>query len=383
MYQLHMEEINKQLNNWIWPGTVAQSCQEYLSERAAATSNIKLILQSKYISHGKDAGYDEIINACLLSFKISKDLIDLVDDFYRKIAGSCSTQLNEFSFSGTLNYKKEGDQNDDKPLLEIELPLFEARILEKPLIMLTELIGIKAHYWRELTNDERYVELHHLETTGEWHLPVYIDIIVGRFYGFNNLGKFAISDAQLFHKGAFEPCEAMYGPIEEHLSKKARSLKETGHEDLKILDGFVYIAKDKIKSDGLRKNLRPHINVISSHFDFSKAAVSRPSNQFVVDRNYGLTYNEHIHLLRGIYGTSHNIPDPFLAAKSNMGFLRIPFKKIPRISISSTQELEGYIRQIQKEYQHHTLLFRGQRKEYYLPRDNSSKLSLFGDSDAL
>src|ERR1700761_5294246 len=93
-----------------------------------------------------------------------------------------------------------------------------------------------------------------------------------------------------------------------------------------IPDGFVRI--DVTDRTSFRLNLGASLNEFSAFTNLS--AVESVSDQIIVDRNYGLAYTEMKLLPAAIYGAAEDLPAYSGDSLSNHGFLRVPFRRIPR-----------------------------------------------------
>src|ERR1700709_2598760 len=106
--------------------------------------------------------------------------------------------------------------------------------------------------------------------------------------------------------------------------------------------------------------------------------------QYVLDDAYGFVWTREFfetrtHLLGG--------PSfPELAPLANHGWLSVPFRKVPRMKVSNTEELQKAISFFAKigrrRYPGRSIVFRGQVSEYGLPREEWERTRLFGEPTA-
>jgi hypothetical protein len=101
-----------------------------------------------------------------------------------------------------------------------------------------------------------------------------------------------------------------------------------------------------------------------------------------VDAYYGLAYSERASGISGIYGLQGDLPEFSCDALANDGFLRVPFRRVPRRIVRSKEELLQIVGSVRSADPKITVLYRGQREEYVLPRSERAKLSLYGDASA-
>jgi hypothetical protein len=105
------------------------------------------------------------------------------------------------------------------------------------------------------------------------------------------------------------------------------------------------------------------------------------SGPVIVDSYYGLAYDFEIPERAALYGLTSALPEYSGDAHANLGFLRTPFRRIPRILVRSRQELHKYVHGI-PPVEDLAILFRGQNREYVLPRSSKSLEMLYGDANA-
>lgn len=385
--------IGRQLNAWVWPGKVAEAALELRQAPVAAHETITLWLRSEILSNGQDGAYDHIIRECLRSFSLSSGLLDLVNDLYGSyMSKNADDMFRELTFSESVEFLDSPpvDEQGVRRIARLKLPAYKARILSKPLDMLTDLIGQKLMYWRNVAAKLEPTEVRHLDSPSLWALPAWIDAVVGRYVGFETLGQFGFMLDDRYHLGGYDETPAYFGPIpisnadrrtlEMAISPSPHGLALSATEEQGLLDGFRKLGSDELK-DGVELNLRPHSNIFSP-FSRVDRAVKTSEKSLVVDENYGLIYDDWFHRAPGLYGQTEVLPGGPLDHLATEGFLRTPFRRIPRIAVESPQKVRETVEIIRELSTDRTLLFRGQNREFLIPRDGRTLLSLFGDEDA-
>ncbi|WP_417798763.1 FRG domain-containing protein [Terasakiella pusilla] len=146
------------------------------------------------------------------------------------------------------------------------------------------------------------------------------------------------------------------------------------------LKNFFKIDKDHGGLPGL--NIRPYINELSPYAQMPTSLESF-ENEVIFDGCYGQAYSYDLPLSGAIYGKSDCIPNEEIDKLSNYGYLRVPFRKIPRIRVASTQEIRDILNIAISYIPKHRLMFRGQNSEYCIDRDERTKIALFGDENTL
>lgn len=144
------------------------------------------------------------------------------------------------------------------------------------------------------------------------------------------------------------------------------------------------INSSEVIGDFHSKNVFQFKNMISPFCNERIVLDSKESDNALLDINYGMVYDEVLISNEAVvYGYTDKIPPYSGDSLSNYGFLRIPFRKIPRIKLSSRKELDSFINSIQNRDKNLVLQFRGQNREYFIDRNTQEKKSLFGDDSIL
>lgn len=107
------------------------------------------------------------------------------------------------------------------------------------------------------------------------------------------------------------------------------------------------------------------------------------ARKIMVDSYYGLGYDAQINYPLGIYGCTHDLPAYSGDTLANYGFLRTPFRRIPRFLIHNRRELDTFLNLVKSADRSLRSLFRGQIREYYLQRDPATLSILYNDPGAL
>ena len=130
-------------------------------------------------------------------------------------------------------------------------------------------------------------------------------------------------------------------------------------------------------------NVRPCVNEFSAFARVSDAHLSADA-PLIVDSFYGQLFDEMPLSARAVYGPTADLPAYDIDHLSNDGFLRIPFRRIPRRTVHSPQELLQVLTPlIPSLYKKGTVYFRGQIREFTLPRTDGVREWLYGDAKAV
>jgi hypothetical protein len=148
-------------------------------------------------------------------------------------------------------------------------------------------------------------------------------------------------------------------------------------------DGFVDVSNPSEMH--AQRNLQPYRNEFSpfSGVDRMKPETASASPAVVADSYYGQTYNAWQGEGRAIYGRTDDLPEYAGDHLANEGFLRVPFRRIPRCLVADRRELLGIVSSIGSANPARAILFRGQNREHLLNRSPATLRELYGDEATL
>jgi hypothetical protein len=129
-------------------------------------------------------------------------------------------------------------------------------------------------------------------------------------------------------------------------------------------------------------NLEMILNEVSTPIGSDDPA---DDEQLIADPMYGQVYQRSVFEAQpGIYGHTKIFEDEH--DPPNLGWLRVPFRAVPRISVESRSELEDALtdaRQLARTFGARHIAYRGQTREYLLGRSPRLLRQLYGQDDAL
>jgi hypothetical protein len=146
-----------------------------------------------------------------------------------------------------------------------------------------------------------------------------------------------------------------------------------------VPDGFALVNPESYKD--LAKNTGGLLNEYSAFANCHE--IVRASDEVIVDRHYGLAYHRLEFRPAAIYGWTEDLPDFSGDSLANYGFLRVPFRRIPRRIVRSRTEIEELLANIKFEDPNLQMLFRGQTSEHRITRSSETSQLLFGKDAVL
>ncbi|WP_299676314.1 FRG domain-containing protein [uncultured Dokdonia sp.] len=149
-----------------------------------------------------------------------------------------------------------------------------------------------------------------------------------------------------------------------------------------MLDGFVQ-RDSSLLNNGSLENISRYRNTFSPYSEIDKITKITPKKHVHIDKYYGLAYDHWIEEGGAFYGKTDKMEFYGIDHKADMGFLRIPFRRIPRISIKKHDDINSILHDLKKHYKDHDILYRGQTKEYFLSRGKESLKKIYGCENTL
>ena len=147
-----------------------------------------------------------------------------------------------------------------------------------------------------------------------------------------------------------------------------------------MLAGFREVTEDEL-SAGAELNLQRHRNEVSPFAELPRTSL--PNDPLYVDTHYGLVYNGVFLESTALYGPTDALPSYGADVLADLGFLRVPFRRLPRIRMRHQADLDRFVSMIRSEDPKLKTLYRGQSREYCVPRNAETLNRLYGDPEAI
>jgi len=151
-----------------------------------------------------------------------------------------------------------------------------------------------------------------------------------------------------------------------------------------MMEGLTSISEMEL-SDGTSLNLDSYRDQFSpySHIDIVQLAAGG-SDALWVDAQYGLVYSDWIAQGGAVYGVTERMPKRNFDEMAELGFLRVPFARFPRLRLRSRKEIETILDRLSRTLPVNAqILLRGQTREYTLGRPTALMEALYGVSDVI
>lgn len=148
-----------------------------------------------------------------------------------------------------------------------------------------------------------------------------------------------------------------------------------------MLAGFRHIEKRELDA-GMANGLKHQLNELSPFIELPTVGSSVPRN-LIVDEFYGQVYESWVEDSRGAYGITDELPISGFDRFANCGFLRVPFRRIPRIALPDRKTLGAVLMRWRRANPDVVMLLRGQTREHLIERDQATLSVLYGDGHAI
>src|ERR1041385_1592206 len=148
---------------------------------------------------------------------------------------------------------------------------------------------------------------------------------------------------------------------------------------MSLPDGFVAVDPTELRD--LSKNAGATLDEISPFA--RRGEIRRTDEGLMIDRHYGLTYPTRELRPAAIYGPADELPPYSGDELSNAGFLRVPFRRIPRRIVRSRAEIEALLSSIRSADSDLKMLFRGQTREHLITRSPQTAQLLYGSDSVM
>lgn len=143
-------------------------------------------------------------------------------------------------------------------------------------------------------------------------------------------------------------------------------------------DEFVRVQSDDLKLVTRNGGILDEISPFADHRE-----LMRIGDEHILDHHYGLAYHAMELRPSAIWGRTADLPAYSGDHLANIGFLRVPFRRIPRRVVRSRAEIENLIATIRSADPNLRMLFRGQTTEHIIKRSSETSRWLFGEDSVL
>lgn len=388
-----MDEISftRQLCGWLDPFRLAWIAQQYAENPRQLESRVTVTHEAKNFTRAGDVGIDRLIRIFVNNFKLPGEVFPLLssvvpihDTAYKRMIG--------LRFTGEITFENSESFTSTNTIASFTGPAIEIYSMAGPLNFLIRFVDQVADTWLQYPRDKAFYE-----QSFHTELLTYIEACVAKSLGFDmsvawTSGKQGINFYPLggiatmvgsppFNRQSVTSCwaEARGGrtvpeprPVVTHSSEVLFDEKQDGV----ILRDEVEVTKPWNNIGRFRNECSPLSGI--------EMPRRREDGKLYVDTQYGRAFDFILTESSAVYGYTEDLAH--IKEGYELGYLRVPYRCVPRILVRSRAEVETVIESIRVQaggFVENRILLRGQTCEYYLGRSTAALNALYGDPHAL
>ena len=400
-------EFARQLCAWLDPAGVAQAAAAHDVSREYAGTSTTLTFPRRAPGEARAIGLDVLVDKFLRGFELSGDAVELLAPRYPRISAEAWEWVSSLRFEGSVAYEDFPAGEEASTIMKLTDRFSLAFLVRSPIEFLIQETARLAPTWSVLRDD--WGDFY--EPSVYTELPAFIECAVATALG--HAARLRSAQLQegatvLYGDGAHGFSTVGAPPFAK--TEATRELYDTAmREQFKRYEmrlGLDSIAADPGaaydfgrvppgerprpgESDGFvaidpREAAEPWRNVSRWRDEHSPYSImrSRGAVDWAVDSYYGRVYDFPLEGSYGVYGITEAMPTAPWARTAD-GFLRTPFRKVPRYVVRDRAELGRLFGRVAIIGDGSETLYRGQPGEYSLPRSASTREILYGDPEAI
>ena len=190
-------EFARQMGLWIWPGVIAEAAGELRDAPQASQETAELHLFSRVLQTPDEAALTELVEFYLDHFFIPDPVLRVAEAFWASYFEDdlIRARVRKARFHGAVHrdFPRESPEKRHA-LLRIESTVFEVRLIQRPLTMLTQLVSDLADAIRMVPDRIAHPRAVHQELTHDGPLAVFVEAKVGQAYGLTRFGRAAMRE---------------------------------------------------------------------------------------------------------------------------------------------------------------------------------------------
>lgn len=437
-----MEAVDfaRQMTSWIVPAKVVTAARKLAFDRPEAVAPQWHAFMTNLAEPASVTGLDRLVTTLLHGFHLAAEYVEFVRWMFRDLVlavpDDAWSELMEMRFAGEVLFSGFPAALPPNTVLAYCDRRVVADMLEDPIRLLLHVNGQMAGTWLDvLAKSGRAF----LQQSAHGPLPAYVESVTAIACGLDpSAAETGFVPARPGMNYRFRTVSRV-GPLDENVdliceaklgrkwwsAMRTASLPVSALEELPPAAGTLTdplpdistrtparrshpidaIDPSDLADSGLElidrrfaaqawQNLERFRNEISP---FAKAGCGAPiaADRFLVDRFYGQVFDFLPAQDAAAYGATDRFPWLPEEAPASLGWLRVPYRRIPRIKVTNKAQIDAALEMARAIIQADPLLasdsrpladrlmFRGQSREYYLTRDPAVRLMLYGDSLAL
>lgn len=383
----------RQLCAWLDPRRLYLCASDIDRLRAMREQPARGSMQARAFRDPQQVGLNMLFLRFLANFELDEHTLALVASAAQfNLSKDAVHELTGLRYRGRVSFSDFAADDPAETVCVLSASTLELSIVAGPLNFLVHLVDSIAAMWLP-----RSREIAFYESSLHTEFAVYVESVVARALGFHIETAFrparmamntrpngamitmvgqppfdrelvAASVAEAFRRTAVD-----VGP------KDAADAAPTSFEPH---DGFILLDPEQAAEPW--RNIEHYGNECSP-WSGVHSPVRRPDGKLIVDSHYGHAFDFVLSEDSAVYGRSEALTRLYRGLDESC--LRIPYRVVPRIPVSSREQVEAIVQQVRdqshKSFIATEILFRGQTCEHYIGRSPAALRALYGDPHAL
>lgn len=381
----------RQLCSWLDPFRLASLSQQYIENPGYLERRIITTRDANSFARASDVGLDRLIRIFLENFVLPSEVLLLLPGVSRVPLGDAALRrMQGLRFTGDMSFENFDQSISPGTVVTFAGPAIEILVAAGPINFLVRLVDEIAGMWSPLPRDSAFYE-----SSFHTELPTYIEACVARALGFRVEAAWTSGRqgqnirpltgvVTMVGSPPFDRREAVAGwaAARGRAVPPPRIVVERASPAVfEERDGFLLL--DALEVANPTHNLERFRNECSP-LSGVETPLPRADGKLWVDLHYGRAFDFVLTESSAVYGFTEDLAA--VSQQSELGYLRVPYRCVPRIRVRSRSEVDAIIGAIRAQLGgpvDSRLLLRGQTQEYLLGRSAAALNALYGDPRAL
>jgi|GEM_PF-2496407 len=381
----------RQVCCWLDPFRLASLSQQYGENPAPLEQQVIATREANNFARASDVGLDRLIRIFLENFVLSSEILLLLPGASRlPLSDAALRRMSGLRFTGDVSFENFDPSISPNTVVTFAGPALEIQAVAGPINFLIRFVDQIVAMWSRLPRDFAFYE-----SSFHTELPIYIEACVASTLGFNvdaawTSGKQgqnirpAIGVVTMVGSPPFDRRKAVAGwaaGLGRPVPPPRAVVEQPSQAAFEERDGFLLL--DASEAANPSHNLE-HFRNECSPLSGVETPQPREDGKLWVDSHYGRAFDFVLTESSAVYGFTEDLAA--VSPQSKLGYLRVPYRCIPRISVRSRSEVDAIVGALRAQHGglvESRLLLRGQAEEYLLGRSAPALNALYGDPNAL
>jgi hypothetical protein len=382
----------RQLCAWLDPFRLASLALEYSRDPASLERRGRATREARSFRRAADVGLDRLIRAFLQNFELFADIVAILPGASQlSLPTDALARLTGLRFTGEASFENFDESDPEGAVVAFRGSGIEILTIAGPINFLVRFVDQIVDMWSPLDRDRAFYE-----PSFHTELPIYIESTVARALGFRVQTAFTSGKPGV--NARLNGVVTMVGspPFDRRGAVESWSLARQGELPAPRLvsdertaavfadaDGMILLDPEEAAEPW--RNIERFRNECSPYSGIERPR-ARSDGKLMIDSQYGRAFDFVLTEASAVYGFTDDLAR--VTHPADLGYLRVPYRCVPRIRVGSRAELERIFTTLAAQAQvagraDIRLLIRGQTREYYVNRSPAALRALYGDAQAL